>query len=252
MSEDLRKSFSVLTYNVHSCIGTDRKLDVSRVAEVIRELDADIVMLQELDVGRLRTGNTDQAYDLASLLEMKHHFHAAMHVESERYGDAILTRHPIQLVRSGLLASIGEPRGAIWAEVILHGQPINVINTHLGLRSVERIAQVAELMGPDWMGSERCRQSPTVFGGDLNAIPSSAAFRSIKMKTQDGVRWRRFPSTFPSRFPMVRLDHILHSVGLEMTNISSVRTARTKVASDHLPLLAQFRFTRSETGNARG
>jgi endonuclease/exonuclease/phosphatase family metal-dependent hydrolase len=244
MNEHPRQSFSVLTYNVHSCVGTDRKLDVGRVADIIRAHEADIVMLQELDVGRLRTGNIDQAHELASRLEMSHHFHAAMHVENERYGDAILTRHPVRLVRSGPLPSVGEPRGAIWAEVTVGAQTINVINTHLGLRSAERMAQVAELLGPDWMGSERCRQRPTIFGGDLNAIPSSAVFRSIGMKTEarGGMRWQRLPATFPSRFPILRLDHIFHSADLEMTDISTVRTARARIASDHLPLVARFRF----------
>lgn len=244
MAENHENVFSVLTYNVHSCIGTDRTLDVGRVARVIGELDADIVMLQELDVGRLRTGKVDQARELASLLQLSHHFHAAMHVENERYGDAILTRHPLRLVRAGSLPSVGEPRGAIWVEVTVHGRLINIINTHLGLGSKERMSQVDELLGPDWIGNDRCRQKPTIFGGDLNAVPSSAVFKRINMNTEVRIgRWKPLPPTFPSYFPLLRLDHIFHSIDLELMSMSTLRTKATTVTSDHLPLIAKFRFS---------
>jgi endonuclease/exonuclease/phosphatase family metal-dependent hydrolase len=68
----------ILTYNVHRCVGVDRKLDVARVADVIAAQEPDIVALQELDVGRLRTGNVDQAHEIAQRLEMTFHFNAAM------------------------------------------------------------------------------------------------------------------------------------------------------------------------------
>ena len=102
------------TYNVHRCVGTDRRLDVERVAGVIAACNADIVALQELDVGRRRTGHVDQAHRLAELLRMKSHFHPAMYVEEERYGDAILTALPERLVRTGGLPGLpgggGGPR----------------------------------------------------------------------------------------------------------------------------------------------
>lgn len=247
MIEKHDKEFSVLTYNVHGCVGTDRKLDIDRVATVIKATNADIVMLQELDVGRQRSGGADQAHELAARLEMAYHFHAALHIESEQYGDATLTRHPLHLVRSGHLPSVGETRGAIWVEVTIGDQKLNVINTHLGLRRSERLAQIRELHGPDWLGSDRCRQNPTIFGGDLNAVPSSQAFRNVTLQTQmcSKSRWRRYTPTFPSRYPILRLDHIFHSHDLEMTAISAIETANAKTASDHLPLLARFRWRAS-------
>ena len=68
----------LMTYNVHRCVGTDRKLDVERVAEVIAAENADVVALQELDVRRARTKGVDQAHRLAELLKMRSHFHPAM------------------------------------------------------------------------------------------------------------------------------------------------------------------------------
>ena len=101
----------LLTYNVHRCVGGDRRLDVARVVAVIAELEPDIVCLQELDVGRARTGMVDQAQSIADGLEMSVHFHAAMKIEAEEYGDAILTPHPERLVRVGALPVVTEAMG---------------------------------------------------------------------------------------------------------------------------------------------
>src|SRR5580693_9261607 len=92
----------ILTYNVHRCVGADRRLDV---ADVIAAQAPDIVALQELDVGRARTGGVDQAHRLAQRLGMAFHFNAAFQVEEELYGDAILTTLPERLVKAGPLPS---------------------------------------------------------------------------------------------------------------------------------------------------
>ncbi|KAK0351113.1 hypothetical protein LTR94_026286, partial [Friedmanniomyces endolithicus] len=96
----------LLTYNVHRCVGTDKRLDVARIVAVIAEHEPDIVCLQELDVGRLRTGKVDQAQAIAKGLAMSSRFHPAMRVEAELYGDAILTPHPEKLVRADALPTI--------------------------------------------------------------------------------------------------------------------------------------------------
>src|SRR5579862_8740187 len=93
----------ILTYNVHRCVGLDRRMDVGRVAQVIAAEAPDIVALQEVDVGRARTGRVDQAHALARRLGMAPRFHAALRVEEEQYGDAILTALPERLIRAGPL-----------------------------------------------------------------------------------------------------------------------------------------------------
>ena len=98
----------LLTYNVHRCLGPDGLLSPERIADVIASADPDIVALQELDVRRARTGGVDQAYRLAQRLGMAFHFNAALKVEEELYGDAILTALPERLVKAGPLP--GHPR----------------------------------------------------------------------------------------------------------------------------------------------
>src|SRR5690606_5664757 len=119
-----RQKVKILSYNVHSCVGTDRRLDCERIADVIATIAPDIIGLQELDVGRRRTGGADQAEIIASLLRMDFHFHAALQIAEERYGDAILTALPMKLVKRAMLPSTGEQRGAIWTEVIAGKQKI--------------------------------------------------------------------------------------------------------------------------------
>src|SRR5690606_16356442 len=151
----------------HSCIGTDRRLNCGRVAEVIASVAPDIIGLQELDVGRRRTGGADQAHVIASLLEMDFHFHAALHVAEERYGDAILTSLPMRLVKAGMLPSSGEQRGAVWTELAAGSRKLQVFNTHLGLRRQDRIAQMKTLLGPLWLDAPANAKQPRILIGDL-------------------------------------------------------------------------------------
>src|SRR3954465_5385463 len=119
----------VLTYNVHRCIGSDGRLSPERIADVIASAAPDIVALQELDVGRARTGGIDQAAKIAEALGMNLHFHAAVQVMEEKFGDAILTAKPCRLVKTGHLRGKSfipnrDPRGALWAEVDVDGRPL--------------------------------------------------------------------------------------------------------------------------------
>ncbi|WP_234903039.1 endonuclease/exonuclease/phosphatase family protein [Ensifer adhaerens] len=227
-----------MTYNVHSCVGTDRCIDPKRVADVIASCDADVIALQELDVGRQRTQSIDQAEAIAEHLQMRSHFHPAFNLEEELYGDAVLTAHRSELVRAGPLPSIGEPRGALWVEIHIADRSVNVVNTHLGLRRRERIAQANALLGDDWLGNERCVDKPTAFVGDLNAVPGSGAFERFS-DVLFSARVQRCP-TFPSRFPILQLDHVMHNGWLQLLSIETVKSGLARLASDHLPLLARF------------
>lgn len=237
-------SLKILTYNVHSCVGTDRKIDPHRIAEVVAETGADIIALQELDVGRKRTGGVDQAHVIASLLKMEAHFHPALHVQEEKYGDAILTAWPTRLIKAGPLPSIGETRGALWVRAELPGFGINILNTHLGLRGADRARQVSMLLSGEWIGSADFQAAPAIICGDLNAIPSSPAYKSIARQFRDVqlLTSPRAARTFPSRFPLLRLDHIFVSEGTGVTGSRVISTPLARQASDHLPLLAEVNW----------
>ncbi|BCA79706.1 hypothetical protein AOP6_1493 [Desulfuromonas sp. AOP6] len=242
----------VMTYNVHSCIGMDGKIDAERIARVIARARPDVVALQELDVGRSRTAGMDQAHLIAHYLEMEFHFHPALHIEEERYGDAILTHLPQRLVKAGPLPGLAdkphlEPRGALWVAIELNGMEIQVINTHLGLHPRERMEQVMALLGGDWLAHEQCRE-PVILCGDFNALPSSAVCRRLAGRLKDvqiEAPSHRPRGTYSGRFPAVRIDHIFTSPGLEVTGIEVPSSELARSASDHLPLIAEMRYSGS-------
>jgi endonuclease/exonuclease/phosphatase family metal-dependent hydrolase len=237
----------IVTYNVHRCVGNDRRLDVARVAAVLARLNPDIVALQELDVGRRRTGGVDQAHEIARQLDMACHFHAALQVEEERYGDAILTAYPERLVKVGPLPGYHrmrglEPRGALWVEVEIDGRPVQIINTHLGLVPREQQIQATHLAGPAWLEHADCRW-PAILLGDFNATASSVVYRTLTARLRSARRLarRKQPSsTFPSPLPVLRIDHHFVSPGIEVQDIFAPFDPLSRVASDHLPLVMDF------------
>jgi endonuclease/exonuclease/phosphatase family metal-dependent hydrolase len=240
--------FRIMTYNVHRCLGTDGKLSPHRIAEVIAACDPDVVALQEVDVGRVRSGGIDQVAAIAGQLGMRPHFHPAMRLLGELYGNAILTRSPSTVVRAALLPSakiLGriEPRGALWVTTELGGRRLDIVNTHLGLTRAERSMQVGALIGPDWIGG-REREGAFILTGDFNVGRRSRSFRRLAAclaPARDASGKRRL-RTFPSRLPMLSLDHVFVSDAVETVDVRTVRTKLTRVASDHLPLMAEFRL----------
>ena len=181
------------------------------------------------------------------MLRLNHHFHPALHLESEQYGDAILTPHRSRVVRAGALPCLVrrpglEPRGAIWVEVEIGGVVLQVVNTHLGLLGSERVAQVNALLGADWFGHPACR-TPYLLMGDLNATPWSRAYRRLAGRLTDVRRIGRTGfgrATFPTHFPLLRLDHVFVGAGIRVGRVQVIRTQLARIASDHLPLLAEI------------
>jgi endonuclease/exonuclease/phosphatase family metal-dependent hydrolase len=247
----------ILTYNVHRCLGTDGRLSPARIADVIAAYEPDVVALQELDVGRVRTGGVDQAHAVAQALGMHVHFHASMRVLEEEYGNAILTHRPSKLVKAGALPGLPgnprlEPRGALWACVNIGGTDMQIINTHLGLRRHERLAQVNALLGPHWLGHRTCRE-PVILLGDFNATPRSRAYQRLVSHLRDAqtqVRLAKPKATFPSRLPMLRIDHAFVSREIRVQRVETVRTPLARVASDHLPLLVEFQIVHGRVHRA--
>ena len=238
----------ILTYNVHRCVGMDGELDVARTARVIAQMRPDIVALQELDVMRARTGGVDQAHAIAELLGMSFHFHPAFRVEEESYGDAILTAAPMRVVRAGALPGSNavrglEPRGALWVKIDLGDIELDVVNTHLGLVPHEQRAQASALVSEAWMGHPDCTD-PAILLGDLNATPKHATYRRLAERLRDAqkVHRRHGLKTFPSRFPMIRIDHVFISRSVTVTGVHAGHGALAREASDHLPLAVDFRI----------
>jgi len=241
----------VMTYNIHICVGLDGKLSPRRIARVIARYRPDVVALQEVDVGRARTGRLDQAGILAGYLGMDRFFNPAIQVGEESYGDCILSRLPMRLVKEGILPMsargfVREPREALWVAVELDGTTIHVVNTHLGLDAKERLLHLRMLLGEDWLGGQQGR-GPVIFCGDLNATPQSAAwklctktFRDVQLELPD----QPPRPTWLSHHPIARIDHIFVSSQVHVMQVEVDDDYLARVASDHRPLFAALKVQR--------
>ena len=231
-----------MTYNVHRCVGNDRKLDPARIADVIESANADVVALQELDVGQARTGSVHQPEWLAARLGMAVHFVAARPCDEGYYGNAILSRHPFTLTSEGMLRRrAGEQRAVQWLKVSIAGRELNVMNTHLSIHFRERLLQIEQLLGAEWIAKTETHL-PLVICGDLNSSCFSPVYRKLRRQLRDtqcanGARPR---PTWPSQLPLLRIDHVFASSNLRVRRCEVLRDRLSAVASDHLPLVAEL------------
>ena len=253
--DERRTELRLMTYNVHGCGGMDGRVSPRRVARVIRGPMPDIVALQEVDLGRRRSRAEDQALIIAQELGMHVVFCPTITRGEEHYGHAMLSRFPIEVVKRARLPHDAaswwqEPRSAMWARIEVRGQVVNVITTHLGLGPRERVLQVEALLGPEWIGGIPADE-PVLLCGDFNALPGSAPYRLTATRLRDvqaASSGHKPLATFSSLQPLVRLDHIFTSRHFERQRVVVVRNDLTRVASDHLPLVADLRIATAAAG----
>lgn len=224
----------VATYNIHSCVGVDRRYSPDRVAAVLRELNADIIGLQEVDIRRRRSGEVDQRgyFADATGLAVVPGPYSGDH--RGRFGNALLTRFPVRSVRHIDLSVAGyEPRGAIDVELTVDGRPLRVIVTHLGLRAQERRRQVHRLL--EALAAAPGTEEALLVMGDLNEWRGRRGGILVLDKRFGHAPARR---TFPSWLPVLALDRIYAAGAARLRAVAVHRSVLARLASDHLPLRA--------------
>ncbi len=224
------ESFSVASYNIHRCVGVDRRFDPERIAGVICELNADIVGLQETDSRFYR--NTNQIECLCEKTGLDVILGPTLRSHNGHYGNALLTSFPVKEVRRIDLSVYGkEPRGALDVDLLIKGETIRVIVAHLGLSPFERRTQIKRLL--DIFCSERDRME--IMLGDFNEwIPLRKPLCWVHSFFGKSPTLR----TFPSFMPMLPLDRIWIRPLDAMVSMSAHNTALSRKASDHLPVRA--------------
>jgi endonuclease/exonuclease/phosphatase family metal-dependent hydrolase len=222
----------VATYNIHACGGVDGRFDPQRVAEVIRELDADIIALQEVDAQHRIAGYVDQWAFLAAATG--HHYTAGISLRTHRrnFGNALFTRQPVERVRlHDISFSTREPRGAIDAVVVADGHRLRVIATHFGLKRAERRHQAARLS--TFLADEPPETAATLVLADLNEWrTTSRTLNAILRQFHPSPA----PKSFPSRRPIFALDRVLAAGDARLAEVAAHRSERARLASDHLPV----------------
>jgi endonuclease/exonuclease/phosphatase family metal-dependent hydrolase len=225
-----RMRLTVATYNTHSGVGLDRRFDAQRIADVVCELRADIVALQELEFRGQQT--------MLDVIARATGFHAVAGPTFDRtdgaFGNGLVSRWPIASARHlDLAVARREPRRAIDATIQTPGVAIRVVATHLGLRPSERIEQARRLI--DALKADAT--TPTVLAGDINewALPKRALGL---LHAHFGESQGR--GTFPSPLPVFALDRIWIAPARALVGVRAHKSRLARIASDHLPLVADI------------
>jgi endonuclease/exonuclease/phosphatase family metal-dependent hydrolase len=233
----------IATYNVHKCRGLDRRTDPLRIAAILRELDADVIALQE--IMDLQDGDPvhDQARSLkAQLPGYEAQFGSARVHLGGPYGNMTLSRLPVRFWRNhDLTWRRRERRGCLHTDVEAGGCVLHLFNVHLGTGFVERRFQGRALLSPDLLG-HAALSGPRVVVGDFNEWTRGLASRLMaeNFDSVDMKAFARFGRTYPGLLPMLHLDHFYFDRKLKLKSFRVHRTRTSLVASDHLPLLAEF------------
>lgn len=227
---------SVLSYNIHECVGCDGRRDPGRIAEVIRQSGAQIVGLQEVHSDASGEEHLHQMNYLSALTGLEAVAGPSVERRNGHYGNVLLTSCKVlALHKIDLSYRAREPRGAIDADLEVEGEPVRVIVTHLGLTLAERRFQVRKLL--DALREQRTRA--VLLLSDFNEwLPIGRSLRWIHTQLGKTALIR----TFPSRFPVFALDRIWVSPPAALTEISCLRTPLSRIASDHLPLKATVKI----------
>lgn len=227
----------VLTYNIHHAEGVDGRLDLERIAGVIRESRADIVALQEVDQKVRRSEQVDQPAELARLTGLHVAFGSNITHEGGLYGNAVLSRYPVLKHRNHRLPNInrGEQRGVLEAELQISGasSPLLLLATHFDHRpaSAERLASAKAINKL----VEQRKNQPALLAGDLNAVPASGPLEELTGMWQSASSEEQ--PTVPVGRPTVQIDYVLLRPANRWQVISS-QVLDEAVASDHRALLA--------------
>jgi endonuclease/exonuclease/phosphatase family metal-dependent hydrolase len=235
------RELKVMTFNIHHGVGADGRLDLGRIAAVIRDARPDVVALQEVDRHfHERSAFADQATELGRMLRMHVAYGANLDLEPlvpgqprRQYGNAVLSRHRIRSSRNILLPrpTGEEQRGLLEVNLRVRGVPVRVYATHLQHNSATSRRLQAEAIVQALASSD----TSMVLLGDLNARPNDPEIVLLLQVLVDA--WLQAglgPGyTYSATDPHARIDYVLHSGEV----VSRVAAVLATDVSDHLPVL---------------
>ena len=228
---------TIASYNIRKAIGADRRRRPDRILEVLVEIDADIVVLQEAD---RRFGEREAAIPFHMLAEHGHYRPVPIARRPGSmgwHGNAILVRDGLVEIEGCQAMTIPmlEPRGAVCADLRIGGRPLRVVGMHLDLSGLWRRKQAHAILAQATGGEDA---APIVLCGDFNEWrPRQGCLQDFGAHHDEVTLGK----TFPAKRPVGRLDRMFvgGGVSVEESGVHSSLTART--ASDHLPIWARVR-----------
>ena len=242
-------SLRIVTYNVHRCRGIDNRERPGRIVDVLREVDADVVALQEVLSISGATREKDQAQFIAEELGLNHVAGENRKLKGGSYGNVVLSRFPMRLVRNhDISVRARERRGCLHTDVDVAGaDTVHVFNVHLGTAYLERRHQGRRLVEEEILSNQELKGARIMLG-DFNEWTRGLTTRLLRahLKSVDVKNYLQRAKTFPGLLPVLHLDHIYFEDRLELKGLTVHRTRKALVASDHLPLVADFGLPAAE------
>jgi endonuclease/exonuclease/phosphatase family metal-dependent hydrolase len=233
----------IATYNVHKCRGLDRRTQPARVADVIQEIDADIVAIQEVLNVQEGKPELDQARRLVEKGNYSWCFGETRLLHGGPYGNMTISRFPMQLCRSYDLTRAGrERRGCLRTDISIgNGFLLHIFNVHLGTGFMERRHQAQRLLSPHVLLKKELTGARIVLG-DFNEWTRGLASRlmATNFESVDLRLLGRYRRTYPGLVPFLHLDHFYFDKMLRLESYRLHRSRKALLASDHLPLVADF------------
>ena len=233
----------IVTYNIHKCCGLDRRVSPARIVEVLREIDADIIALQEVVCIANGTREYDQARFFAEELAYEYCLGENRQLRGGVYGNVILSRMPVRASRNYDISwRRWERRGCLRADIELaNDRLLHIFNVHLGLAFTERRHQARQLVGADILMNAELQGTRVVLG-DFNEWTHGLTSRLLAthLESVDLRHHIGRTKTYPGVLPLPHLDHIYFDPTLQLERFTLHRSRTALVASDHVPLVADF------------
>jgi len=237
-------TFRIATYNIHKCRGLDRRVRPERIVEVLKETGADVIALQEVVGLDQADRQHNQVRWIADELGFHYRTGGNRRLHGAAYGNAVLTRLPIAASHNHDVSwRKNEPRGCLEVLLELAGtQRLRIFNVHLGTGYFERRYQSKKLL--DIMNHGSRDAAPRLALGDFNEWPRGLASHLLEahFKTAEPRGRVGRARTYPGILPLAHVDHIYYDSPLHAVKVSIHRTRLALIASDHLPIVAEFRY----------
>jgi endonuclease/exonuclease/phosphatase family metal-dependent hydrolase len=235
----------IATYNIHKCVGIDRRFSPERIAEVLREIDADVVALQEVLCHHDSQKREHQAEFIAAELGVDYFLGENRQIKGGLYGNAVLTRLPVKHSQNfDITINKYEPRGCLLTEIALgQHRHLQFFNVHLGTSFFERRQQVHRLLHAHVLEHTKFH-GKRIVAGDFNEWTKGLTTKLFKTKFQavDAKIHLGRARTFPGILPLFHLDHIYFDSNFKLADAFLHKSRTALVASDHLPIVAEFEF----------
>ena len=227
----------IVTYNIHSGVGRDKQHDYKRIGQFLANSGADVVLLQEMDTRPIERDTAQDIEDICANNTFRLIPSPAIRESNGWYGNAILTRFDVLKHDTVDVSQKGrQPRSVQIVELKTEKTPLTVVNTHKGLKKLERRSQFS-MLHEHLSQRLKERKTPLFLAGDFNEWQFfSKAFKALNQLLSQ----QKIGATFPSQFPVFSLDRVWVTEDIEVKSCRKLKNAKTRVYSDHLPVLVDI------------